>query len=170
MEGTGWIEEPFGGEDRRFRVAIRELRLIQAKCAAGPPELARRLARGVLQRRATPNATALELSVRGMGEWNVDDVREPILQGLVGGGLSPNDAANLVREFIDDRGFKGLFENVELALTLVIAGVATPEADPLGEPPAGAEAKTTSRSAKSASLGSTGRAPRSASPRGKSTN
>jgi hypothetical protein len=169
MDGTGAIEEQFGGELRFFKVGIGELRAIQAKCDAGPAEIARRLARGVMALRAGSNAAIGELAALGLGEWRVDDVREPILQGLIGGGLSPNDAANLVRRWIDERGFRGLVENLTLALELVVAGVAQPEDERLGEREAGAQKATTSRAARSPSAKSTGPARRSASRRATST-
>lgn len=169
MEGTGSIEAQFGGELRLFKVRIGELRAIQAKCDAGPAEIARRLARGAMALRAGPNAAIGELVALGLGEWKVDDVREPVLQGLLGGGLSPNDAANLVRQWIDERGFRGLIENVPLALELVVAGVAQPEDERVGEPrPQGRKAPT-SRAARSPSAKSTGPGRRSASRRAKST-
>mgnify|MGYP001627483063 CR=1 FL=1 len=135
--------EMFGGEERSFRVALAELRAIQSACDAGPAVVAERLARCVQVKRAHPQANIFELLALGLGDWRIEDVREPILQALIGGGLSPNAAGALVRRHIDDRGLKGLVENVELALVCIAAGVADDEDDPaMGESPAGAESPT----------------------------
>lgn len=135
--------EMFGGEERSFRVALAELRAIQSACDAGPAVVAERLARCVQVKRAHPRASVFELLALGLGDWRIEDVREPVLQALIGGGLSPNAAAALVRRHIDDRGLKGLVENVELALICIAAGVADDEDDPaMGEPPAGVESPT----------------------------
>lgn len=142
----GAIEEDFGGEPRSFLVRIGELRAIQTKCSAGPAVVAQRLARCVAVVEAKPDAQVGELAMLGLGDWNVDDVREPILQGLIGAGMSPNDAGKLVRTWVDERGFRGLVENARLALLVLVAGVATPEDDPVGEPKAG-ETRTTSPAA-----------------------
>lgn len=155
MEGTGSIEEHFGGEARQFRVALGELRKIQIKCEAGPATIAGRLARCAQVLRQMPKATALELALTGLGDWRVDDIREPIFHGLMGGGMSPNDAGKLVAEWIDKRGFRGLIENAELALALVIAGVAQPEDDQVGEPAAGTTKAKRTRKTKSPSPTST---------------
>ncbi len=134
MRGSGVVEEDFGGEKRLFRIRCGELRKIQETCGTGPGEVARRVARGVAVRRANPKASILDQVAIGLGEWRVDDVREPIFLGLIGGGMAPNDAGKLVREWIDDRGFHGLIENLDLALVLLVAGIDEPEDDRVGEP------------------------------------
>jgi hypothetical protein len=165
MSGDGRIEDDFGGETRQFRVALGELRKIQIKCADGPSTIASRLARCAQVVRAMPGAKVIDLVTTGLGDWRVDDVREPILQGLIGGGLSPNEASRLVTEWIDARGFVGVIENASLALALVIGGVALP----VGETSASPKRPTRARQKNSTSPTSTAPAPRSASPRAKST-
>jgi hypothetical protein len=160
--GTGQITEDFGGEPRPFCVRIGELRKIQDRCGAGPAQIAERLARCVTTYTTNPAATPLQLVTLGLGDWRVDDIREPIFQGLIGGGMNPNVAGKLVREWVDDRGFRGLVENAGLALTLVVAGVEAPAGE--GEPPAGEK-----EPASSTSEPSTEAAPPSASPPEKST-
>lgn len=140
-DGTGVLEAEFGGETRRFRVALGELRRIQTACDAGPAEIARRLARCVQVQQAKPKASILEQAALGLGDWRIEDVRAPIVEGLVGGGLSPNEAGALVRRFVDERGFRGLTENAALALSLVVVGQDFPEDDLPGKPKAGAAAK-----------------------------
>lgn len=131
------ISEEFGGEPRAFKCALGELKLIQAKCGS-PSMLAFRLARGVAVRREFAESSVLDQAAIGLGDWLIDDVREPIFQGLIGGGMAPNDAGKLCRTWIDDRGFKGLVENLELALAIVLVGLEDPEPEPAGEPGADA--------------------------------
>lgn len=159
MSGDGRIEEDFGGERRSFRVGLGELRRIQEACDAGPPVIAGRLARCVQVLRAMPKATVGDLALAGLGDWNVDDIREPVLQGLLGAGMAPTDAARLVVRWIDQRGFQGLIENAGLALALVIAGVDVPKDDPVSGGQAGAAKATTSRGKRSPSPSSTAPAP-----------
>jgi len=155
MRGDGRIEADFGGEPRFFRVANGELRKIQEKCDAGPAHIAAAIAPCVQAVRQNPKATILELALAGLGDWMVDYIREPVFQGLLGGGMSPNEAGKLVRTWIDDRGFKGLVENAGLALTLIVAGVDSPEDEEPGEPDAGVMTPTRSREERSTSAGST---------------
>ncbi len=90
----------FGGEARLFKLRIAEWRKVEAKCQAGPEELAARLA---------PTATALasDLAVitaatMGLtGKWRVDDVREVLIQGLIGGGMDHIQAGQLVHAYFD---------------------------------------------------------------------
>lgn len=127
--------EDFGGEPQQFRVLIPELQAIQKKCGVGPATVAYRLAHAAMVRRRNPKATTLELMAQNLGDFTVDDVREPVLQGLLGGGMNPNVAGKLVRTWIDDRGFKGLVENIDLALMCISIGFEEPES--LGETQAG---------------------------------
>lgn len=116
----------FGGVDRSFLVQIGELRKIQTACAASPAKIARELARGVATLRAFPKAGMLRQLEVGIGDWEPEWVRQPILVGLVAGGNAPSDAQAWVRQEIDERGFIGLVDNLTLALTLIIAGAAKP--------------------------------------------
>jgi hypothetical protein len=162
--GSGHIEEDFGGEIRRFCVRIGELRKIQDRSGAGPAQIAERLARCVTTYTTNPQATPLQLVSLGLGDWRVDDIREPIFQGLIGAGMNPNLAGKLIREWVDERGFRGLVENAGLALTLVVAGVEAPAGE--GESGAGETAPPDP----SISEPSTETEPPLASPPGKSTN
>lgn len=124
----GKVTHWFGGEERTFLIRLGQLREIQRRCDAGPATIAHHLARAVAVRQARPDAGFLDLALAGLGDWRIDYVRSPILEGLVAGGMSANDAGQLVKTHIDDRGFRGLLENVDLALTLIVAGVDTGEA------------------------------------------
>lgn len=130
----GIIEE-FGGEQRSFLLAVGQLRKVQEATGASPVTIARELSRCVNVLRSYPKATLFEQLQIGMGDWSPDFVRQPILQGLIGGGMAPAAATKEVASLIDDRGFIGLIENAPLALTLIVAGVSQPEdASTPGEP------------------------------------
>lgn len=81
MSRAAEIVLAFGGEDRVFRLPIGRLRAIQEKCDAGPLELLNRLYGGT---------------------WRVDDLREVLLQGLIGGGLTQAEATGLMLAYFDD--------------------------------------------------------------------
>lgn len=130
---------PFGGEDRLFRMPLGRMRAVQEKCDAGPPELL----------------------TRYVGKtWRVDDVREPILQGLIGAGLAPHEAQKLVETAMDGLP---MIPFVPIAQAVVMAFLIGVDDEEPGEREAGeAAAKSHSREASSASPDSTGPEPSSA--------
>lgn len=117
----------FGGEDRPFALRIREMRALQSICDAGPGEL---LQRFEAQR------------------YRLDDVRETIRQGLIGGGLSDAMATKLIADHFDNRPLAQFVVLAQIIVAAALVGVAD---DPVGEPEAGAAKKPRSRAAKSAS-------------------
>lgn len=130
---------PFGGEDRLFRMPLGRMRAVQEKCDAGPPELL----------------------TRYVGKtWRVDDVREPILQGLIGAGLAPHEAQKLVETAMDGLP---MIPFVPIAQAVVMAFLIGVDDEEPGERKAGeAAAKSHSREESSASPDSTGPEPSSA--------
>lgn len=139
MSRAAEVTLPFGGEDRLFRLPIGRVRAVQERCDAGPPELVSRFV----------NKT-----------WRVDDVREPILQGLIGGGLAPHEAQRLVESAMDGLP---MLQFVPIAQAVVMAFLIGAEDEEPGERTAGeAEAKTPSREESSASPASTEPEPPSA--------
>ena len=129
MDGTGLLIRPFGGEDRAFLLDIDRLRPLQLKTDCGPVELIRRMEAGT---------------------WRIDDLRETLFQGLIGGGLSQLQATVLIQGSFDKQR-KGYAQFVPLAHAGLSAGVFGPEDEPLGEKTAGAKTPTRSRAAKSGS-------------------
>lgn len=145
MSRSAEIELAFGGEDRVFRLPLGRLRALQEKCDAGPMEL--------LQRFVT-------------GAWRVDDLRETILQGLIGGGLDQASATKLVQSYFDDEPLQPF---LPLAQGIIMASVVGTGDEDLGEP-VGEEAVTPpSPEENSASPASTAPARSSATRRAKST-
>jgi hypothetical protein len=59
------------------------------------------------------------------GEWKVDDYRETLLQGLLGGGMSALDANKLIRKWVDDRPAKESLMPAQAVLLAWIMGVPT---------------------------------------------
>lgn len=132
------IQQDFAGEERSFLVRLGELRKIEERCEAGVFMIAGELSRCVYTLRQRPNASLFDQLVMGLGGLRADYVREPILQGLIAGGMASPEATKIVRGEIDDRGFMGLVEAAPLALAVLIAGVSVPKGtEPLGEPTAG---------------------------------
>lgn len=88
-----------------FRLAIGHWREIRDKTGAGPYELYERVVRR---------------------KWFVDDLREVIRLGLIGGGQTPTDALKLVQAYVDERP---LLEAVPVALAIMAAALVAPEGD-----------------------------------------
>lgn len=76
------VDLDFGDGPHRFRLAMGELEELQEKTGVGPFALMHRLI---------------------SGDWKVADVREPLRLGLVGGGMKPEEALQLVRRYVDRR-------------------------------------------------------------------
>ncbi len=120
----------------RFR-QILDFLSDQEACDAGPPELAQRLAMGaaLLPKEVREKMPYLQQAAQGLlGSWRYLDVKTPIVQGLIGGGLEPNAAGRLWREYGDEFP---LIDNVPLALAVVMASIVGAPDEPLGEPQTG---------------------------------
>lgn len=130
MSRSGEITLPWGDAERTFRLGIAEWEKVEEKCGVGPPEILNRLA-------PLFAATEADLSLHQAlisgyaGTWRVHDVREPLYQGLIGGGLKPTEAGRIVRQLVDERE---LIESVCLAYQVVRASLIGPPEEPLGEP------------------------------------
>ena len=110
MSLSGRITLFFGDVEHDFRLAIGQLRELQDKTGVGPLTLFRRV-----------------LS----GDWRVDDLREVIRLGAIGGGMTPLHAADLVKRYCEARP---LMESVEPALLILQAAITGTEQE---QPPAG---------------------------------
>lgn len=143
MSRSAEVVLAFGGEDRVFRLPLGRLRALQEKTDAGPMELLQRFT---------------------VGNWRIDDVREPILQGLIGGGMNQHEATKLVQSYFDDTP---TLPHVHFAQSIVAAAIIGVEDESLGELQAGASQKKRSRARKSVSPASTEPEPSSATARAK---
>lgn len=125
MSGTGETREDFAGEERTFRIRLGEIRRIEAKCGARIGLVAQRLAMAV---QAISSAGGNYVGALATGiEVGAEDVRETLYQGLLGGGMTSPDATNLVRSEIDDRGLRGITDNVGVALMVLVATSEAPK-------------------------------------------
>lgn len=101
----------FAGARRSFDLApIGPLRRLQAACDAGPQFILNRLLDG---------------------SWRLDDLRETLLQGLIGAGMDQSVALDLVEAWFDPEPKQ---QFVPVATTILMAWLAGAEDEPLGEP------------------------------------
>lgn len=89
----------FGDGDHTFKIGWGQLAKIQEACDAGPFVILDRLA---------------------SGRWKIEDIREPLRWGLIGGGLAPSEALKLIRDYVEDRP---PHENLGIARQVMMAGV-----------------------------------------------
>lgn len=134
MSRDGSIDLTWGDGEHRFRLAIGQLRELQEKCDAGPAEIASRLADG---------------------RWRINDVRETIRLGLLGGGMAPAEAHRLTVRYVDERPW---LESVPAAQAVLMASLVGAPEEPVGNA-AAAEAETGAEMAASPSPRSTAAAP-----------
>lgn len=101
----------FAGERRSFDLSpIACLRRVQDACDAGPQFVLNRLFDG---------------------SWRLDDLREPIIQGLVGAGMSQREAQGLVEKWLDPEPKQ---QFIPLAQAVLMAWLMGAEDEDLGEP------------------------------------
>lgn len=102
MSRDAKIELDWADDTYTFRLAWGQLIELQEKCDAGPFVVLNRLS---------------------TGQWRMADVSEVIRLGLIGGGLEPKQALQLVRDYVESRP---PLENVMMArgiLGIAIQGV-----------------------------------------------
>lgn len=109
MSADGSVTLAWGDGEHKFRLPIGGLRELQQKCDAGAIEVMDRLR----DRR-----------------WRVDDVRETLRLGLIGGGMTPVDALILVKRYVDDRP---IMESVPTAFAVLMAALIGVPDDPVGK-------------------------------------
>ncbi len=122
-EGTrdGLVVAAFGGEVRAFRLTVPFLAKLQDETGVGPGYM-----------------TAVLEQVGVGGPWKVEWVTRTLFWGLVGAGMAPNDAGALVRTHVEERGYRGLVENLALVYQVIVGGVRGPAEESLGESDAAA--------------------------------
>lgn len=126
----------FAGERRTFDLSpIGCIRRLQDACDAGPQFVLNRLFDG---------------------SWRLDDLREPIIQGLVGGGSSQRDAQVLVEKWLDPEPKQ---QFIPVAQAVLLAWLSGAEDEELGEPEGEAQVTSPSPVESSGSPASTEAAP-----------
>lgn len=106
------IDLVWGDGEHKFALPIGQLRELQDKCGAGPARVLGRLSGN---------------------DWLIDDIRETIRLGLIGGGKTPTEAYTLVKRYIDDRD-GGLLEARQHAQVILMKALVGDPSDPVGEP------------------------------------
>lgn len=102
------VDLDFGDGSYRFRLAMGELEELQEVTGAGPYHCLRRLL---------------------AGDWHVQDVRDTLRLGLIGGGVSANEALKLTRRYVEER--PDWIRNATLAIAVLSAALAgAPEEEP----------------------------------------
>lgn len=113
MTSSASIDFEWADGHYQFRLPIGQLRELQEKCGAGPRVIFERLRSGM---------------------WMVDDIRETIRLGLIGGGTAPIPARALVERYVDARP---LSENVMAATSILLAAIVGVPDDNVGKKLAG---------------------------------
>ncbi|KAB2743541.1 gene transfer agent family protein [Brucella anthropi] len=117
MSRDASITLDFADGTYKFRLAWGQLAELQENCDAGPYVILERL-----QNRS----------------WRLNDIRETVRLGLIGGGMDPMSTLKLVRRYVEERP---LLENVKLAqAVLTVALIGAPEEE-VGEPKAAGRKK-----------------------------
>jgi|SRR5215204_1880696 len=99
----------WGDDEHRFKLALGQLRELQDKREAGAIEILDRFRER---------------------KWRVDDVREVIRLGLIGGGMAPVDAFTLINRYVDNRP---IMESLPVAFTILATALLGPMDDQLGK-------------------------------------
>lgn len=142
---NGKIEIAWGDGDHAFNIAkIGQALELEEKCGAGVMEILTRLREG---------------------RWRVNDIRETVRLGLIGGGKNPQEALALTKRYVDDRPWE---ENVRVAFTILVAAVVGVPGDEVGKKEV-TEGEQKIQTGASPVPSSTVSAPSSGGPRAKST-
>jgi hypothetical protein len=116
MSADGSVTIAWGdSEERKFRLPIASLIELQEKCKAGPPEILERLL---------------------TNRWRVEDVRETVRLGLIGGGAKPEEALALRARYVDTR----LNETAMVAQAILMSALIGVPDDPVGKDEAAPDA------------------------------
>lgn len=112
MSRDASITFEWGDGETTFRLGWGEIEKLQEVCDCGPYVLLDRL---------------------HSGTWRVQDIREVIRWGLIGGGMKPADAARQIRLYVE--GFPPA-DNLEAAQRIMRVGTFGAPEEPVGEPEA----------------------------------
>lgn len=90
---------PFAGEQRKFQLRLGEIGELERRCSAGIGEIMVRL---------------------GTHRFYLNDVRETVRLGLIGGGASEPESTRLVLRYVDP---EPIAEHIQLAASILSACV-----------------------------------------------
>lgn len=123
--------------ERKFRLGIGEIRELQEKCDAGPLYILSRITSST---------------------WLLDDLRETLRLGLIGGGAKATEALLLIERYFDPHPKADFAPYAQAVLVGAMYGV---KDEKLGESGAARGGRTKTREAASGSPESTGAPPSS---------
>lgn len=169
------ITRAFGAEERAFVLKVRGWRELEKARDCGLGMIAARLSpiyQFVNAKLPTDDADARAallvraISAGSLGDVRIDDVREPVLQGLIDGGLDSTTAAILVRKVFDEAINSGegpIIRWAPLAFEIVVGAIMGLEDEPQpGERKAAKKAEPLRRRSPTAKPASPTSTPRSA--------
>lgn len=123
MSRDGSIVLMLGGEDRNFRFGLAEHERLQETLDMGLSLVVQNLHPYAASTRAgLPFGTVLDARV--LGDVRLDQIKAVILNGLIGGGMAPNDAAKVVTTWVDNRP---VLENALTAYAIGLAALIGPD-------------------------------------------
>lgn len=150
------LTRAFGRDEHPFILKVRGWREVEKTCDAGLGVIAARLAPLVtlieLGSKTYPGGFMAAVAAGHLGSARIDDVREPILQSLIDGGMLSTAAGALVRMVFDEAlaaGKAPVLEFAYLAFEIVSRALIGLEDEPPGEPKA-AKPKGPSRRSRTA--------------------
>lgn len=136
---NGKVELNWADGSHVFNVAkITQALELEQKCGVGVAEIYNRL---------------------HTGRWWINDVRETLRLGLIGGGMDPVKALVLIRRYVDDRPWT---ESVAPALAVIMVAMVGVPGDEVGKKPE-AERTTAEDCPSSATMGDSSAPPSTAS-------
>jgi hypothetical protein len=95
------ITLPWADGEFTFDLRLGEIRKLQDKTGVGPAVILNRIQ---------------------TDQWKVDDYRETILQGLLGGGMEAGQARTLIKDWVDERPAKESLLPAQMILMAWLVG------------------------------------------------
>lgn len=112
MSATGTRTIVWAGGEDQFCLKIGQILDLEERCKAGVAVIANRLT---------------------SGEWGLNDVRETVRLGLIGGGMDPERAMSKVNNFVDAND-AGIAHSVLVAFAIIQTALfGAPKDDPVGK-------------------------------------
>jgi hypothetical protein len=110
MASNGEIELTWGDGQHKFNVAkIKSALELEEKCDAGVAQIFQRIR---------------------SDSWKINDVRETLRIGLIGGGMTPDKALSLINRYCDDRPWA---ESLQPAIYVLMAAMLGVPGDDVGK-------------------------------------
>ena len=110
MAANGEVELTWGDGQHKFNVAkIKSALELEEKCGAGVAEIFQRIRDS---------------------HWHINDVRETLRIGLIGGGATPDEALRLINRYCDDRPWA---ESLQPAMVVLMAAMVGVPGDEVGK-------------------------------------